>query len=186
MSYGAKIDKGGIAMKTKSYMRKSILSSNKGFSLVELLVVVAIMAVATGLVSITYTLITNANVSKAANTLDTAFNKARVESMAKGPDAGQLTVWSTSGILYYTIGDPATETPIAVNNASTDFWCHVGGSIYPPNTDIPPMIYRFNSAGIVMPSSWISDYYEFSNGNRRVDVIFYLDTGKHTTKIYVN
>lgn len=171
------------AMKMKNCQRKSILSSNKGFSLVELMVVIAIMAVATGLVTITYSLVHNANVSKAANALDTAFNKARVQSMAKGPDAGQLTLWiAADGILYYTIGDPSTETPTAVNTGTTEVrYGQVGaGSTY---GSMEPKTYRFNSAGMVLPSTegTLPDYFQFFYGNRRVDVIFYLDTGKHTT-----
>ncbi len=173
-------------MEKKNYQNKSILVSNKGFSLIELIVVVAIMAVAVGLVTITYTLVHNANVAEAANTLDTAFNKARIQSMAKGTDAGQLTVWMTDGVMYYTIGDSAVETPTAVNSSVID----VSYSYYPAawvNTEsMPTAVYRFNSAGMVIQPDGADEVpteYRFTYGTRRVNVIFYLDTGKHTTEL---
>ncbi len=171
-------------MKKKNCQRKSILSSDKGFSLIELIVVIAIMAVAVGLVTITYTLVHNANVAKAANTLDTAFNKARIQSMAKGTDAGQLTVWITDGVMYYTIGDSAVETPTAVNSAVIDIG-YGYGSTWIDNMDLtPPAVYRFNSAGMVIQSGTpVPQEYSFTYGNRSVHVIFYLDTGKHTTEL---
>ena len=171
-------------MKKKNYRKNSILSSDKGFSLIELIVVIAIMAVAVGLVTITYTIVHNANVAKAANALDTAFNKARVQSMAKGTDAGQLTVWIDGGVLYYTIGDPATENPTAVNSAVIDISYSDNGSTWlGPNVDLPSVVYRFNSAGMVIQTGYQPREYMFSYGNRRVDVIFFLETGKHMTEL---
>lgn len=173
-------------MTNRKFQRKSILNSNKGFSLIELIVVIAIMAVATGLVTITYTLVHNANVAKAANALDTAFNKARIQSMAKGTDAGQLTVWIEGGVMYYTIGDRATESPTAVNSAVIDISYSDNGSTWlGPGVDMPDVVYRFNSAGMVIqqPGAYLPKMYEFSRGTRRVDVIFYLETGKHTTEL---
>lgn len=169
-------------MEKKKYHRKSILGSNKGFSLIELIVVIAIMAVAIGLVTITYSIVNNANVSKAANTLDTAFNKARIQSMAKGTDAGQLTVWVSYGVLYYTIGDPAVETPTAVNSNVIDIsYTDTNGTTFGHVDFMPAVTYRFNSAGMVMTSGYSVRQFEFSHDTRKVDVIFYLETGKHTT-----
>lgn len=170
-------------MKMKNCQRKSILGSNKGFSLVELMVVIAIMAVATGLVSITYSLVHNANVSKAANTLDTVFNKARVQSMAKGTDAGQLTLWiDDDNILYYTIGDPE-GTGTAVNSGTTEVRYGRSG-VSTTYDSMDPITYRFNSAGMVTSSGTsLPDYFEFFYGTRRVGVRFYLDTGKHETML---
>lgn len=171
-------------MEKKKYHRKSILGSNKGFSLIELIVVIAIMAVATGLVTITYSLVHNANVSKAANALDTAFNKARIQAMAKGTAAGQLTVWIDGGVMYYTIGDPDTETltPTAVNSAVIDISYSLDGVNW-NNGDMADVVYRFNSAGMVISPSGLPQEFAFSRGTRRVDVIFYLETGKHTTAL---
>lgn len=172
-------------MKEKNNLNKSILRSNKGFSLIELIVVIAIMAVAVGLVTITYTIVHNANVAKAANMLDTAFNKARIQSMAKGADAGQLTVWIQGGVMYYTIGDPATETPTAVNSAVIDIsYSENGTSWVGPGVDMPQVVYRFNSAGMVIQSGgYLPREFMFSHGNRRVAVIFFLETGKHMTEL---
>ncbi len=170
-------------MKKRNCQRKSILSSNKGFSLIELLVVVAIMAVAVGLITITYVIVHNANVAKAANTLDTAFNKARIQSMAKGTEAGKLTLWMQGGVLYYTIGDKAVESPTAVNNATIDIQYSDGASWSGSIDDMSDVVYCFNSAGMVIQDSALPQEFEFSHGTRKVAVIFYLDTGKHTTEL---
>ncbi|MDE6531265.1 MAG: type II secretion system GspH family protein [Lachnospiraceae bacterium] len=174
-------------MNKRNCQRKSILSSNKGFSLIELIVVIAIMAVAIGLVTITYSLVNNANVSKAANALDTAFNKARIQSMAKGTDAGQLTVWIDAGVMYYTIGDPDVETPIAVNSGVIGIsYTDTNGVTFGHAEYMPRAIYRFNSAGMVIrtgPGAYLPREFEFSHGNRRVDVMFFLETGKHMTEL---
>lgn len=173
-------------MNEKKCQKKSILSSNKGFTLMELLVVVAIMAVATGLISITYSIVQNANVSKVANTLDTVFNKARIQSMAKGTDAGQLRLWIDEGILYYTIGDPDTEEPTAINSSVISIrYTDTMGTVSSTGVQYSPVYtYRFNSAGMVISSGdmLVRDF-EFSYGNRRVGVMFFLDTGKHMTEL---
>ena len=64
-------------------MRMSIITNrtgqhnNKGFSLLELLVVVAIMAVLTGIISITYRTVNKSNVNKAASIVDDYLSLAR-------------------------------------------------------------------------------------------------------------
>lgn len=171
-------------MKNRKYQGRSILCSDQGFTLLELLVVVAIMSIAVGLVSITYSVVHNANVSKAANTLDTAFNKARIQSMAKGTEAGQLTLWIDYGTLYYTIGDPDVETPTAVNSGVIDVsYTDTNGVLFGHVDFMPEVTYRFNSAGMVIGSGYSVREFGFSYGNREVDVIFFLETGKHMTEL---
>ncbi len=141
------------------------------------------MAVAVGLVTITYVIVDNANVAKAANTLDTAFNKARVQSMAKGTEAGKLTVWMTDGTVYYTIGDPTVEPATAVNNGTIGVNYTYASGTSGASPAMPQVTYRFNSAGMVIQDSDMVEEFEFSHGTRKVAVIFYLDTGKHTTEL---
>ena len=69
-------------------MRMSIITNrtgqhnNKGFSLLELLVVVAIMAVLTGIISITYRTVNKSNVNKAASIVDDYLSLARETVLA--------------------------------------------------------------------------------------------------------
>ena len=60
------------------------VKNNKGFSLVEMLVVMAILAILTGGAVASISIVNNANVNKAASALDSAFSKARTNGMAKG------------------------------------------------------------------------------------------------------
>lgn len=172
-------------MKEKKYQKKSVLSSNKGFTLIELIIVIAIMAIAVGLVTFTYVMVDNANVSKAANALDTAFNKARIQSMAKGSDAGQLEVWIEDGTLYYTIGNPVTEGPIAVNNARiwVSYTTADGTVSSIQEVSAEKGVFRFNSAGMVISDDWRYRTIGFTHGSRTVDVIFIPETGKHMTQL---
>lgn len=173
-------------MEQKRKKKEGILQNNRGFSLVEVMVVMVIMIIAVGMVTISYTLVHNANVSKAANVLDTAFNKARVESMARGSEAGKLIVFMENGNLYYKISDTGEKTlictsMIAVNTVSGSYTDTIGSLVLGTT---PIAEYTFNSAGMVNtvagapPTKFI-----FSRGNRKVEVVFYLETGKHETNL---
>lgn len=163
-----------------------ILQNNRGFSLIELMVVVVIMIIAVGLVTISYTLVHNANVSKAANVLDTAFNKARIESMARGVDAGKLVIFMENGNLYYKISDTGEKTlictsMIAVSIVSGSYTDTVGSLVSGTGTIAE---YTFNSAGAVRTvASAPPTKFIFNRGNRTVEVVFYLETGKHETNL---
>lgn len=173
-------------MEQKRTRKESILRNNRGFSLVEVMVVMVIMIIAVGMVTISYTLVHNANVSKAANILDTAFNKARVESMARGSEAGKLIIFMENGNLYYKISDTGEKTlvctpMITVNIVSGSYTDIVGTTITGTATIAE---YTFNSAGMVNTvSSTPPTKFIFSRANRRVEVVFYLETGKHETNL---
>lgn len=179
-------------MKNRKYQGRSILCSDQGFTLIELLVVVAIMSIAVGLASITYSVVHNANVAKTANTLDTAFNKARIQSMAKGEEAGRLSIWVSSGVMYYTIGEETNPTAVnsgVVSIAYNQNMAAVGSMpdctpIMDLASQADPIVYTFNSAGVVKTDSDIPpEEWVFWYGTRRVRVIFYLETGKHMTEL---
>ena len=61
-------------------------SRNKGFSLVELMVVIAIMAVLVGISGISYVIVGKSNVKKAAGFIDDAIADCRQKSMTKTGD----------------------------------------------------------------------------------------------------
>ena len=174
-------------MEQNTKIRENVFHNNKGFSLVEVMVVIVIMLIAVGMVTISYTLVHNSNVSKAANVLDTAFNKARVESMARGPEAGKLIVFMEDGNLYYKISDTGEKTlictsMIAVNIVSGGYTDTIGAPISGTATIAE---YTFNSAGMVNTVTSITPQtkFIFSRGNRKVEVVFYLETGKHETNL---
>lgn len=156
------------------------MKNNKGFSLMELLIVVVIAAIMVGFVTITMAIVTNADASKAANAFDTAINTSRIQCMAKGTDAGQLILSSQDGFLYYQIGlDGPLEkicTPAISVNVITNSSVSEGDAM--PDGDIG--VISFNSAGMVknINSDTIIGM-RFSRGNRTMETVLYPETGKH-------
>ena len=89
-------------------MRKN----NKGMSYVELLLVLAIMAILIAVASLTIGLISRANVSRGAEKLASTFNQARSVSMARGTSNGVLEITFDGSNYYYYVGsstDPDKE-----------------------------------------------------------------------------
>ncbi len=82
-------------------MRKN----NKGMSYVELLLVLAIMAILIGVVSLSVSLIARTNVNRGAEKLASTLNQARSTSMARGNLNGRLEISCTGGRYYYYVGN---------------------------------------------------------------------------------
>lgn len=155
--------------------------NNKGFSLLELLIVVALFSVMVGFASLTIAMVNNADVAKCANTYDSALDKAKTQCMSKGTDRGQLILTKQNGGLYYRIGDEAYNTKIC--SAQVKFQIeYTDSSIktqddFSDGTDIASI--SFNSAGMVIKNAVNIKSITFSNNNRRIASILYNETGKH-------
>lgn len=94
-------------------MRKN----NKGFSYVEMLMVLAIMAIMIGLVAISVGLIGRTTVSRVADKMETLCNKARTNALTKGSDAGWLNIAQVNGAVYAYVGEKiADDNPQAVKD----------------------------------------------------------------------
>lgn len=168
------------------------MKKNKGFSLVEILVVIAIMAVMVSAVALSYNIIDKANVAKAARTYDTAIDTARNMSMAKGPDAGVLILSMSGGKLYYQIGETSEKKEICGPMISvtvmidSPYSSRSGGIAMADGAE-----YRlyFNSAGTLYlgyTGGTCTNVTKliFSRGDRHIEVILYKETGKHTTNFW--
>lgn len=164
--------------------KDKIVRSNTGFTLMEMLVTIVISAILIGMVTVTIAVVNNADAGKAARALNAAIGQARTESMAKGTDAGQLTLSMVEGALYYQIGDPTTAPMIQISSrligveAVYDDTSLTTGS---PLTT--PVTVRFSTSGFqeTGPSGNLSKII-FSRGTRRVETVLYL-TGKHETNL---
>lgn len=72
--------------------QKKHQSSNKGFSVVEVIVVVAIMAVMIGVISVTYTVVKKANVTKASRTIDDLLTNCREKAMTNSAKEWKVVI----------------------------------------------------------------------------------------------
>lgn len=158
------------------------LISNKGFSLFELLIVIAVMAVAVGFATITMAVVNNADVGKASKTFESALNTSKVQCMAKGSENGMIVITMTDGVLYYQIGDAAYPERICNKRISVTGKSANGAAV--TISDGFSATISFNSAGMVYnkEDSTLTSI-TFDNGNRKMETILYPETGKTTSKL---
>lgn len=81
-----------------SYNRKS---NNKGFTLVELIVVITIMAILTGTAFITFHVVRDADVSAASDKLVSVLASARKNTLAREADTVKMAIEFDSDDKYY-------------------------------------------------------------------------------------
>lgn len=161
---------------------KKIIKENKGFSLVEVIVVLAIMSVAIGFVSITASVVNDSKASSAAKNMKASMTTARVQSMAKGTQKGELTIKvSSNGSVYATVGT-GEEEKICSGKISVyatkadDLPTSLSGSALSGTTSI-----KFNNIGI--PTEYTNNCFFFKNGKKTMVVFIYPDTGKIVSKM---
>ena len=179
--------------------KKKVLHNNNGFSLVEMLIVIALMAILLGLAALSYSTVMNAQLSEAARTYESAINNAIAQSMAKGSEAGKLTIGMENSELYYMIGDTATAPRERICSVRFDPRYIMGNTAgYTPGTGAPLGIpisegsvftIYFNSNGTVDTARSTSggmSRLTFSYGSRVIEVFLYLETGKHDVIMHYN
>jgi len=89
--------------------------NNKGFSYVEMIMVLGVMAIMIAMVSITIGAVRQNNIYRASEKLEALVNKARVAALTKGSEQGHLSLVSYDGTVYgYVGGTIAADNPIAV------------------------------------------------------------------------
>ena len=79
--------------------------NNKGFSYVEMIIVIAIMALMVGMITLSIGMVNRNNVSRAGDKLATMIDKARVSAMTKGPKKGFLNIALVDGAVYAAVGE---------------------------------------------------------------------------------
>lgn len=185
---------------------KKTVSGNKGFSLVEIMVVIAIMMILVGMAVLSFNIVSNANVSQAANSLNASFSTARSTSMAKGLDAGTLTIKIIEGKVYTYIGSAAdgyaatarqmekvSTNAISMELAASDN--ALGGAVlsegYIKQYSFRPSgamcIVNYAGGGEPTYTDCTSDScicYVFKNKKRGSRVFIYPETGRHDVGIW--
>ena len=174
--------------------KRRILSENKGFSLVEIMVVIAIMMILVSIAAVSFNIVRNANVAKAANSLNSTFATARSTCMAKGVDEGSLTLKLIEGKLYAYIGSEAdghAATKSQMKQISSNGMSVVlgttsdaeGGTLL---SDGYEAVYQVSPSGALLgaTSSDACIAYLFMNKSRGSRMFFYPETGRHDVGIW--
>ena len=76
---------------------KKQLKSNKGMSIIELLLVIMISLLILTLLLISYNVVNNANVTKAAKRMENILKTTKVAAMSRGQDAGVVNFTVENG-----------------------------------------------------------------------------------------
>ena len=86
-------------------MKRKKMIGNKGFTLVELIIVLAISALILVFMLFSYSLITNNSVTKSARRLENVLRQAKTNAMSKGQAAGVVRLDVDGGVCYAIIGE---------------------------------------------------------------------------------
>ena len=164
-------------------------ANNKGFTLVEMLIVLGISAIIMSVVLISFNVINNANVQKSARRLENVIRLSRTRCMAKGNKKGELKLYEQNGNIYAQIGDDNTPQIICNSGvtmealATTAYSVREGGSSIPP---YPGISLRFNTSGTVQNYSETVPFNKFllHKGSRNFEVIVYIETGNVEVNMY--
>ena len=155
--------------------------NNKGFSYVELILVLAIMAIMIAMIGISYGLVTRNNVSKACAKMESVFNTARITSLSKGSEQGALNLKQENGIIYYGIGkydpDPDVSTVEWVKFAQSPVYVTLsngGGNVDLGSTVVT---YKYNPSSGAFKACPYSKLI-FSNGRTESTLTLFSATGK--------
>lgn len=84
--------------------------NNKGFSLLELIIVVAIMAVIIGIMVVSMTVVAKGNAKKAAKNLYNSINTLRFDTMSVNADWYMIITKDSKGYKFTTYKDKGDET----------------------------------------------------------------------------
>jgi len=79
--------------------------NNKGFSYVEMVIVIGIMALMVGMITISIGTANRNRVNRAAESLETVVDKARVSAMTKGATRGYLNIAKDGNSIYAAVGE---------------------------------------------------------------------------------
>jgi len=186
-------------------------TSDKGFTLIEVIVVIAIMTILVGIATLSFSIVHNANVKRAADNIESLYKSARSTGMAKGMVAGtfQLAVGS-DGFLYARVAEATDEPTIPggtiTGTTTVTQWERItNGAISVEQTYAKASTtgtalaagnafnYMFTPAGVVKegttaPGTDIASgqcvCYLFKHGDRGSRFYFYPETGKSGVEIF--
>ncbi len=160
------------------------LKSNKGMSIMELLLVIMISLLILTLLLISYNVVNNANVTKAAKRMENVLKTTKVAAMARGQDAGVVQFTVENGRVFaVTAAGTGDEKKELICNANVVL--SVGtGSAPAIGTDSVGATVAFNTNGRVRASKTTGDYFLLSKGEKVFKIIVHKATGAIECSLY--
>ncbi len=161
-------------------MRKRKLIGNKGFTLVELIIVLALSALIVVFMLFSYSLITNNSVTKSAKRLENVLRQAKTNAMSKGQAAGVIKLDVDGGVCYAIIGEgSAAEETVMISGS---------GVVVNSGLDTAPAVSDtsngativFNTNGRLKMAGDVrttGNYFVLSSGTKMYKVVVYKETG---------
>ncbi|MBO6297259.1 MAG: type II secretion system protein [Lachnospiraceae bacterium] len=167
--------------------------NNKGFTLVEMMIVLGISAIVLTIVLFSYNVINNANVQKSARRLENVIRIARTRCMTKGTKLGELKLYEQNGNIYAVIGNDALPELICNSGVTMKSAAIADYGIKPEVIEasavsIPPypgISLKFNSSGTVQTYAGTpNNVFLLHNGGRNYEVLVYSETGSIEVNLY--
>ncbi len=161
------------------------MKNNKGFSYVEFILVIGIMAVLVSMVSISMGLVSRTNVNRGAEKLNSSINRARNMAMAKGTDRSIVKI-TFDGTKYYCYVGSATgdsskgREEIAMSPVTIGYSVQ-GGSSVQLITTTNPLVLKFDQSTGAFKAMSDGKYVTklvFTNSDKTASITLYPETGK--------
>ena len=162
--------------------------NNKGFTLAEMLVVLSLAFLIIVTLLISYSIVSNANVVKAANRLESVLRSARTSAMSMGADRGVVNIVPEGGLVYaeYETGSGVHRELICgaglkmqsgyVENIAAAPTLTDGGGYVVFNTNG-----RLKTKGVTKTTA---NYFLISRGKKVYKVVAYIETGAVESGLY--
>lgn len=180
--------------------------NNKGVTLIEIIMVLAISAVLIVIAGFSLSLLNGANTYKSASSLKSVLSKAKTQSMAKGNLKGQITIKRiTSGTAVVMGESTGIDDMIAGRRIDTYYYFGTGNYDAGTKNSKPienmaafstlsdDVVIQYNSAGMVSSVKMAGTEYvnntfvyefAFKTGNRVDAVVLYPVSGKVETLMW--
>ncbi len=161
--------------------------NNKGFSYVEFILVIAIIAILIGLAGLTIGLVSRNNITRGIEKVGSSLNQARSTAMARGSERGAIEI-SFDGKHYYCyVGDVTSsdkdnlKTEFATAPVEVGYYVE-GDSEFHPVTQSAPLVLKYNqSTGAFLPmaSGKNCKTIELRRDDKTATIVLYPATGKN-------
>ena len=99
---------------------------NKGFSYVEMIIVLALMTMLVGFLTISISSNKRHEVERTAEKMESLVNKARTSALTKGTERGVMNVAKVGGYIYYYVGEKIDDDQPEQVKAKGEKLCQAG------------------------------------------------------------